>query len=248
MERGIQRKRRQGRITFLVRFSTICLIVAFIGLMLIINFRVKNVEVEGIEHYTKEELTGMLMTEKTDSLSILFYLRSKFSKKKLIPFVESYQIEYVNKNTIKIKGYEKLVIGCVEVMGAYMYFDKDGIVVESSGERLTNVPLIKGLKYDKVLLYEPLEVQKSSLFDTILNLTKLVSLNELPAQSILFNSNLEVTLECDGNIVLCGRQENYDIQLSALKSILESAGENKYTFDLRNYSVSDTTVIAKPLE
>lgn len=248
MERRAQRNHKSPYNKPLYKLATICLVLVFLCLLFILNFRIKNVIVEGSSRYSENEIKEHLMTERTDNISFLFYLRQKLSHKKEIPFVETYDVEFVDKNTVKIQVYEKLVIGCVEVMGGYMYFDKDGMVVESSNEKLSDVPEIKGLKYNQVVLYEQLEVQKSNLYDTILNLTKLIHLHELPVQTIIFNSSLEVTMECDGNIALFGKKNTYDEQIAVLESLLKSAGVEKYTFDLRNYSKNDTTIIAKPLE
>ena len=248
MERPIQRIDKKRPMNFLTKVAIVCLLVVFICLILILNGRLKNVVVEGSSHYTEEEIKQMLFDKPTDNITLLFYLRQKLTKGKEIPFIQKMDFEMVDKHTIKIKVYEKLVIGCVEVMGGYMYFDKDGIIVESSNERIETVPLILGLKYNQVMLHKPLEVQKSTLFNTILNLTKLILSHELPVQTIQFNSSYEVTLECDGNIVLLGNREVYDEQLAALASMVNFAGTKKYTFDLRNYSKDNTTVPAKPLK
>ena len=46
------------------------------------------------------------------------------------------------------------------IYGDYLYFDKDGIIVESTSKRIAGIPLVKGLKYHKIVLNEKLEVQK----------------------------------------------------------------------------------------
>lgn len=248
MVRPIQRIHKKRPMNFLKKVAIICLLVAFICLIFILNGRLKNVVIEGSSHYTEEELKQQIFIKPTDKITLLFYLRQKFTKEKEIPFIEKMDYEMVNKNKVKIKVYEKLVIGCVEVMGGYMYFDKDGIILESSNDRVETVPLILGLKYNQVMLHQPLEVQKSTLFETILNLTKLILVHELPVQTIQFNSSYEVTLECDGNIVLLGNREVYDEQLAALASMVNFSDGKKYSFDLRNYSNDNTTVPAKPLK
>ena len=248
MERKLKKKTREPFWNRNMKLITICLVIVFIAVIIIANCTLKNIVIEGSSRYTEEELEKKLITKATDKITILFYLREKLSKNKVIPFIEAYDVQYEDKNSIKIQVYEKLVIGCIEIMGSYMYFDKDGMVVESSDERLDDVPLIEGLKYDQVILYEQLKVQKSALYDTILNLTKLIHLHELPVQSISFNSDFEVTLQCDGHVILCGKHDNYDEQIATVKSLLESAGDEKYSFDLKNYSKNETRVIAKPLE
>lgn len=248
MVRPIQRIHKKRPMNFLTKLTIACLILAFICIIVLLNGRVKHVVIEGVNHYTEEEIKEKLFVKPTDHITLLFYLRQKITKDKEIPFIEKIDYEMVDKNTIKIRVYEKLVIGCVEVMGGYMYFDKDGIIVESSNERVDGVPLILGLKYDQVMLHQPLKVQKSTLFDTILNMTKLIQSHKLSVQTIQFNSSYEVTLEANGSVVLLGSREFYDEQLAALTSILEQAGNKKYTFDLRNYSKDNTTVPAKPLK
>ncbi len=248
MVRPIQRIHKKRPMNFLTKLTIACLLLAFICIIVLLNGRVKHVVIEGVNHYSEEEIKEKLFVKPTDRITLLFYLRQKITKEKEIPFIEKLDYEMVDKNTIKIRVYEKLVIGCVEVMGGYMYFDKDGIIVESSNERVDGVPLILGLKYDQVMLHQPLKVQKSTLFDTILDMTKLIQSHKLSVQTIQFNSSYEVTLEANGSVVLLGSRDFYDEQLAALSSILEHAGNKKYTFDLRNYSKDNTTVPAKPLK
>ena len=248
MVRPIQRIHKKRPMNFLTKLTIACLLLAFICIIVLLNGRVKHVVIEGVNHYSEEEIKEKLFVKPIDRITLLFYLRQKITKEKEIPFIEKLDYEMVDKNTIKIRVYEKLVIGCVEVMGGYMYFDKDGIIVESSNERVDGVPLILGLKYDQVMLHQPLKVQKSTLFDTILDMTKLIQSHKLSVQTIQFNSSYEVTLEANGSVVLLGSRDFYDEQLAALTSILEHAGNKKYTFDLRNYSKDNTTVPAKPLK
>ena len=53
-------------------------------------------------------------------------------------------------------------------MSSYMYFDREGIVVESSGRKLGGVPWITGMDLGRVVLYQPLPVADSRIFEEIL--------------------------------------------------------------------------------
>ena len=46
-------------------------------------------------------------------------------------FVEDYKLVIKSLNRAEIIVYEKSVVGYVSHMSSYMYFDKDGIIVES---------------------------------------------------------------------------------------------------------------------
>lgn len=75
---------------------------------------------------------------------ILFKYTDKKAPKLEIPFIAKTVIDIKWPSTINITVYEKSIIGYVYYYGSYMYFDKDGTVVESSYELLDGIPEIKG--------------------------------------------------------------------------------------------------------
>ncbi|MDF2587456.1 MAG: hypothetical protein K0S41_1297 [Anaerocolumna sp.] len=232
----------------IMKLLLICLIVIIPTFVLFVTCRLKTVIVDGSSHYTNEELQQKVITKKTDGNTLLLYFRLKYGKVESIPFVEDIDIELVNKNTIKIHVYEKVITGCIEYMGGYMYFDKDGIIVESSSEKLNNVPFVTGLKFNSIVLYEKLEVQKESLFNVILNLTQLIQKYELDVETIRFNSDLEVTLKCGDVKVLLGKRDTYDEQIAELKDLLPSARGKKLIIDMVDFKEGQDKIIAKPEE
>lgn len=247
MVRQLQKKVRRKRISAVFITLTTLLIVLIAVIVLFMNFRLENVIVEGTTRYTEEEIKNRLITEKTDQITLFYYLRQHFSDPVSIPFVEKVDVSMENRNTIHVTVYEKLVVGCVEMMGGYLYFDKDGIVVESTKERLEDIPQVTGLKFDKIVLHEKLEIQKEGLFETILNVTKLIKKFEIPIDAMRFNSDYELILTSDGIEVLLGRKDFYDEQLGALKNVLEAAGDKKLSIDMKNYSKNNKKIISKPL-
>jgi len=215
-------------------------------LFLVYTFSLKNITVIGLTHYTEDEIKKAIIQDTTDSNTILLYLKYKYFKDIKLPFVEKMEFELINRNTIKIQVYEKMVSGCVEFMGEYLYFDKDGIIVESASQPLEDIPLVLGLNFNKIILNEKLEVQKEELFDVILNLTQLIKEYELDVTTIYFDNNLEVTIDCGDIKILLGKQVTYDEALSELKNILLKANGMKLTIDMRDYVKGKDTIIANP--
>jgi cell division protein FtsQ len=201
--------------------------------------------VVGSRQYTPEQITAELVKTKLDSNSLYLYLKHRYFADVMIPFVEKIDVTMTDTHTITIYVYEKMVAGCVEFMGEYMYFDKDGIIVESSTKRLEEIPVIKGLKFDKIMLGEKLVVQKDELFDVIINLTQLIQKYELDVDKITFSSDYEVTLDCGDIRVLLGKKSTYDEALSELKNILAEAQDMKITLDMRNYVKGTHNIIGK---
>lgn len=240
-------RKRKGKRLFVVVIILSVLLILF--LLFFSLFKLDRVTFSGNTIYTEEELKEKLFTSPFDRFTIFFYLRNHFFTQDKIPFIEQIEMEMDGWDTIHISIYEKAIAGCIELMGSYyFYFDRDGIVVDSDFEKRGTIPVVTGLEFERVMLQEPLVIQKQELFKVILELTQLIQLYEIPAQEINFNSAYEVTLFCDKNKVLLGKKEYYDQVLSALKNILLSAEEQSYLFDLRNYTKDQKDVIAKPLQ
>uniref|UniRef100_UPI000AF596BE hypothetical protein n=1 Tax=Clostridium sp. NkU-1 TaxID=1095009 RepID=UPI000AF596BE len=81
--------------------------------------------------------------------------KDRFKKHEQIPFVEDYKIVFQSPVKVEVIVYEKSVVGYVSYMGSYMYFDKDGIIVESSSGKLDGVPWITGLRFGHIALHQP---------------------------------------------------------------------------------------------
>jgi cell division protein FtsQ len=233
-----------GRIS--KRIMAVLLIIGIPAVLFVSTFHIKKVEVVGSERYNAEQITEQVMKTKPDSNTLFLYLKYRYFTKVKIPFVEKVDVEMVNNHSVTINVYEKMVAGCVEFMGEYLYFDKDGIIVESSSIRLEDIPLIRGLQYDKIILNEKLEVQKNELFDVIINLTQLIEKYDLGVDTISFNNKYEVSVDCADIKVLLGKKSTYDEALSELTNILKEVEGMELTIDMRNYVKGTDNIIAKP--
>jgi len=240
-----QKKTRSIRKIFILKMLGTLLAIGIPVAIFISTFYLQKVTVEGVTRYTPEEIQGKIIQKKYDNNTLLLYLRLKYFTDISIPFIEDIDLEFVDNHSVNIIVYEKKVTGCVKFLGEYLYFDKDGIVVESSAQRLQDIPQIKGLKFDKIILHEKLEVQKDELFDVILNLTQLIDKYELDIDTISFNSKYEVTVECGNIRVLLGKRSTYDEVLAELKNILLEVDGRKLNIDMRKYP-NTKAIIATP--
>ena len=116
---------------------------------------------------------------------------------------------------MEIIVYEKSVVGYVSYMGSYMYFDKDGIIVESSSNKLEGIPWVTGLKFGHIALHQPLPVENTRIFDEILNLTQLLSTHEITASLILG----DITVYLGSNDQMSGKISELKDQLPVLTGL-----------------------------
>ncbi len=133
------------------------------------TYTVRTVYVEGNVHYTEEEIKAIVMSGPLGDNSL--YLSLKYKNKGIegIPFVDVVDVDILSPDTVKIIVYEKSLTGCVRYLDTYIYFDRDGYVVESSGIRTVGVPQIMGLQFDYIVTGEKLPVENEEIFNSILD-------------------------------------------------------------------------------
>lgn len=195
------------------------IIVILIFLFFSKTFTVTEVAVTGNRHYTVEQIQDMVMKGRLGHNSIYLYLKYKNKSVEGIPFVERMDVDIVSPSSIAITVYEKSIAGCVEYLDRYIYFDRDGIVVECSELRQNDLPYVTGLSFSHVVMYEPLPVENPEIFKSILNVTQLLSKYEIKSDQIYFDSQENITLYFGKAKVKLGSFENIDEKMIRLQGI-----------------------------
>ncbi len=183
------------------------------------TFSIKHIEVAGSTHYEEQEIIDMVIKEPLDRISLI--LSWKYNNKPItdIAFIQSIEVTVPSSDSVHIQVYEKALAGYIEYLGEYMYFDKDGIVVEASGQHTQDVPQITGLKFQSVVLHNPLPVESPEVFAQVLEIANLLHKYELDVDKIYFNQNLEVTLHMGPVRVALGDKDKLIEKMMKLRDI-----------------------------
>lgn len=213
-------------------------VLLLIAVLFCIN--IKTVKVSGNQRYTEEQIENIIFDTKISRNSVYCYLQYRFKPHKTIPFVEDYKIVFRSPVEVEIITYEKSVVGYVSYMNSLMYFDKDGIIVESTNEKLKGIPMITGLDFGQIVLHKPLPVKDGRIFDEILNLTQVLAMHHIIADKIAFNSQREATLTIGELKVKLGTNYEIDGKVSQLEGILNSYSDLAGTLYLDNYDQSNS--------
>lgn len=211
------------------------------GLYIINNYKVTTVYVDGSIHYTNEEIMDMVMEGRLGDNSLYLSLKYRDKGVENIPFIEMMDVSIEARDTIRITVYEKALAGYVRYLGRYVYFDKDGIVVETSEEETAGIPQVTGLSFDHVILHEPLPVDNPDLFNEILNITQQLAKYSLTADRIYFDSTYQVTLSFGDAKVALGENVDIDEKIMLLQSLLPNLMGKSGTLDMREYSEDTKT-------
>ncbi|MBQ8527963.1 MAG: FtsQ-type POTRA domain-containing protein [Lachnospiraceae bacterium] len=221
---------------------TVIVLLAAAFAIVVTQFSVTDVEVEGNEHYTDKQIMEMVLPE--GMLNNSLYLAVVYQSKEIkdIPFIEMMDVEIVSNHAIKINVYEKALAGCVNYLGNYMYFDREGIVVETSDQVTEGVPQIKGLTFDHVVMHEKLPVEDPAIFSKILNVTQLLAKYELKADKIFFGTEKDVTLYFDQARIYLGRDENMDEKIMQIVPILPHLEGKSGILNMENFDENTVNI------
>lgn len=220
MVRKYRIKSKPSALKTVVIVMSIVLLLAVAALIIKETFTVTNITVTGNEHYTDEEIIDFIITKPYENNSIILFLKYNNRSIKDIPFVQQMDVEIESPTSVKITVYEKALAGYVEYLGHYMYFDKDGIIVESSNSSTPGIPFVTGLSFDHVVLHEKLPVEDDGVFLLILNVTQLLNKYDIATDRIFFDINGNITLYFADARVYLGSSDYIDEKINEMHLLL----------------------------
>ena len=226
---------KKGTVFLIVFLSALVLVC--VGILVIkTKFTITSVDITGNEHYSADEIEDYVLNGKYGHNSIYLYLKCRFAGVDEVPFVEKMDVELLSPTEVKIRVYEKAVAGYVEYLGHYLYFDKDGIVVESSTRQMEGIPFVTGLDFNYITLHEKLPVEKEDIFRLILDITQLLTKYKTDIDRIYFDNNYNITLYFGQVRVFLGNSDNIDEKINRLRFILPELPDYPGVLHMENYA------------
>lgn len=249
---------RQVSIVFAV---LMCIALVVAGLL---ACQVETIYVEGNEHYSDEEIAEMVTEGRLGKNTIYLFFKYRNKEIETIPFIETMSVSIESVSSIRIKVYEKKLAGYVEYLGKYLYFDRDGYLVESSDVKTEGIPQVTGLSFDHYIMYEKLPLnlnaneaeQESSggeissvahyatdeIFQEILDITQIALKYDLSVDKINFDQNNSIALTFDGVKVVIGDTSYIDEKMMVLPSILPKLADKEGVINMESYQKGDMIV------
>lgn len=216
------------------------------GIGYVSTFHLDSMEVTGNEMVTEKEVENSILKHLPWKNTLVLYLQNKINPPDDIPFVAKYDIDYEGKHKVIVTVYEKSVAGCVEYMENYLYFDKDGTVLETLKEKKDQIPCIRGLEVSEWEVGKKLPVLDQKKFQTILSLTQLIDKYKLDVDGITFTGTGEVELHCGDILVQLGDGSNLQLQMMNLGNILAGIKGKSGVLYMKDFSEENQTASFKP--
>lgn len=235
-----KKKSGKKRNIILIICGIVLAIVAFFA-----TLRIENVTYEGNLRLTEDELSKNIFGEETKINPVMFIVKNILGEKVQIPFVEDYDIEMKSLTSVSVTVYEKSIVGYITYMGTYMYFDKDGIVVENSMSKYDDIPEITGISFENIILYTQIPVKNENVFDLILNVTQLIDQYGIEASRINISDTMEVKLYINSFRVNIGNDGKYNNKIAELADILPTIEDIPGELNMKEYSSNGAGYVFK---
>lgn len=213
------------------------ILIIFCAAIIIVRekFRVSIVDIEGNEHYTTREIRDLVMDGPYGNNSIYLYFKYKNKSINDIPFIEKMDVKILSPTHIRIDVYEKAVAGYIEYLGHYIYFDREGIAVESSTETTSGIPFVTGLEFDHIVLHQKLPAKNEKIFAKILSITQLLTKYDIPTDKIYFDNDENITLYYGDVRILIGTDKYIDEKINELSLLLPKLEGYSGILHMENY-------------
>ena len=241
-----ERKKRSRRIGVIV-FLSILLVLSLLVLAGIRLFRVQNVEVSGNELYDDDAIRELVLNNKYSWNTLYVYGSFKFRKGEKLPFVDEMDMKLLAPDTLQVTVYEKGLIGYAyrDTDGSYIYFDKDGFVIDIRPDATDTVPEIRGVNAYGADIMEKLEIPEKTL-RWLLTATQDLNKYDLHTELIEFGEDSNMYLHFGNVVVNMGNDAHTTEKILRLQKILPEISSMSGVLDLSTWTEETTDIVFTP--
>lgn len=217
------------------KFAAVTLLLLFIAAVwFFIFFRVRQVEVAGSTHYSDEQVKDIVLKGPFAENSLLAPVFCSRKNTGEISFIDAVEVSYVDPGSILIGVKEKQSIGCLRYLDCYIYFDREGIAIESSVEREQDIPYYEGMELSSVCLNQPLYLKDKDFLRVAVSLFQIVQESDRKPDCIQVDEQGKISLVYGSIRVNLGKNEYLDDKIPRMLSILPQLEGRNGTLHLEN--------------
>ena len=206
--------------------------------------QIEEIIINGNQTYTKDEVEASVR-ENCVNNTVFYTVLSLFVKDDYLPFIEDLNITFLGKNKILVEVEEKMRAGMIQEMSEFCYFDKDGLLLETSSVRIKDVPLITGLQMNECILNQKIQPKEENVFPVILKMAQLIIKYEIPVSEIQFQTASDIRIRSNSIWVSFGDITELDAKMAELPSLLESLYGKQGELNMEHYSEENKVISFK---
>ena len=224
LKRVADNKPRKRHILLL--FACLAVVLGMGIYFLITDFSIQKIQISGNNTYTNAEIIEAMKEDGYIDNTLLMIAQNQIFDQTYLPFIEKVSMSYDDSHILK----------------EYVYFNENGIAMESRNTLFEGVPVVTGVKFNEMnlkrkILENKVPVKKN-YFNTIVSITKKITTYKLNVSEIHFEGEDDITLTSSKYKRYLGSSSYLDGKMSKLSSILETVSSNykKGTIDMHLYT------------
>lgn len=212
------------------------LLLIIVGFLFSPLFAVKTITTKGAVKYTSNELAEKISLNVGENL--IFFGRGRAEKiLEEDPYIADAKLRMELPGTMVIEVVERKVRGYVPYMGAYLYIDEEGRVLETQNTYYEALPQVKGLQFDSFVLGEVLPVANKDALLVVLQISQMMqkyNLLDIVVQVDVSNSK-DVYAYVNQIEIRLGNMEGGEQKIRVMAEIVKTIPEgDRGTLDLRD--------------
>ena len=219
------------------KIPIICSIVLVIVLILWFTFLIDTVTIEGNTYFSTTEVEKSYTGKWWQKNMLTYFVFDKLGIKTDPEYVRESEITFPGFRSLNVKLYEKTILAGVKYANHYIYFDKEGMVLETTDKPKDDIAYFVSDDITDFTLYQTLSTGREGLLDQMINLAGRLKYYKIIWDTVEIDDEGKATLMADKVSVRLGRKNDYDEVLSVLPDVLKTAVETKRAgeIDLTNY-------------
>lgn len=222
----------------------ILVLLILLGMIAYRGFTVEKVEVEGTDLYTQETIKQWILNDDYSWNSLYVFFKYKFKKAEEMPFLQEPVVTLKSPRVLHIQVKEKEVFGYLYLpsVGQNAYFDENGVVVETSSEKIEGIMEVTGFECEKATLHKKIPIKDKSMLKSILNLTQGLSKYDMLPEAMNCSEYSNIVLEYGNITVNFGNSQNLKPKIQTLAAIFPKIEKKRGTIHIENWSEENTDV------
>lgn len=239
-----KKKKKKSKIGYyLYAVVVLILTIAIFVVSTLILFHVQKIEVKGTNYSEKNEIIKWVQEDQYTSNALYAFCKFQWGNNEIPPYLEKVQVGLSAPWILKVTVTEKKILGCTATNDGYVYFDKEGLVVWKSMEKMEEIPWIEGLNIETSELYQKLPVDEEKVFSYLQELMEEIDENKLNPDRIVWEDN-SMNLYFGNVCVRLGRSR-FDEKAIQLPPILEKLEGKKGVLDMEYYNEASPNISFK---
>lgn len=233
-----RKKRKIGK--YLYALVVMLLMIANFTMAFLLLFHVQKIEITGMQYSSQGKIMEWIQEDKNMVNSIYAYVKFKTGKVDLPVYLQDVSLHMKAPWNLQVQVKEKEIVAGIMEEGKYLYFAKDGLIMEITTQMLEGVPLIEGITSKTNQEFVKLEVEDEEIFHYIFQMIDELKRQNLQADRILW-TDTGIDLYFQQVCVEVGKSD-YSEKLTQLPPILEKLEGKSGVLHMEHYMELSTNI------